>query len=146
MIRYTDLQEQYLQQQYDNLNSQPVASRTRRHTANVPPPATAGIINLNTPVAASLAPTTTTHDLISPGPNVFSCQSPARTPDPTSGITFTEIDLRGSPAIRSRIVLTDRISAIDIQHEKQRIDKREWRDQCPIGLDQRLYSEYADLP
>ena len=140
MIRSTDLQEQYLQQMHDNLNFEPVSSRTRRRTANAPPPAGAEIVNLNTPVAAPLAPVTTTHDLISPEPNVFAYQSP------TSGITYTEFDMRGNPANRSRIVLTENISAIDIQHEQHRIDKRKWRDQCPIGIDQRLYPEYADLP
>ena len=118
-----------------------MSSRTRRRTANAPPPpAGAEIVNLNTPVAAPLAPVTTTHDLISPEPNVFAYHSP------TSGITYTEFDMRGNPANRSRIVLTENISAIDIQHEQHRIDKREWRDQCPIGIDQRLYPEYADLP
>ena len=140
MIRSTDLQQQYLEQMHDNLNFEPVSSRTRCRTANAPPPAGAEIVNLNTPVTASLAPVTTTHDLISPEPNVFAYQSP------TSGITYTEFDLRGNPADRSRIVITENISAIDIQHEQHRIDKRKWRDQCPIGIDQRLYPEYADLP
>ena len=139
MIRSADLQEQYLQQMDDNLNFEPVSSRTRRRTANAPPPAGAEIVNLNTPVTAPLVPVTTTHDLISPEPNVFVYQSP------TSGITYTEFDMRGNPANRSRIVLTENISAIDIQHEQHRIDKRKWRDLCPIGIDQRLCPEYADL-
>ena len=142
MFRSAELQKQYLQQMHDNLNYEPVANRTRRSTANAPPPAGAEIANLNTPVTAPLIPVTTTHDLISPEPNVFAYQSP------TSVITYTEFDLRGNLANRSRIVLTENISAIDIQHEQLCIGKCKWRDQCPIGIDQRLYPErvYADLP
>ena len=110
LIRAPDLQELYLQQQFDYLNLHPVSSRTRRRTAYAPPPAGAEIVNINTPVTAAQSQPRTT----------LSHLSPTSLP-----ITYTEFNLRGNPANRSKIVLTENISAIDIQHEQHRIDKRE---------------------
>ena len=49
--------------------------------------------------------------------------------------------------MNSRVILSDRHSSIDTQYELLRIAKCEYRDQeCPIGIDQKLYPEYNDLP
>ena len=49
--------------------------------------------------------------------------------------------------MNSRVILSDRRSSIDTQYELLRIAKCEYRDQeSPIGIDQKLYPEYNDLP
>ena len=144
----------YILEQRDRLDDRNFG-RTRSSTSRLFPSDTptthhhhSYTVNLNVP-ARDLPPPPGVHieDLTSPEPNTLGYRYHTRAIPPDPDITFTEFDLRGDPANYSRVIPSDRRSSIDPQYELVRIAKCEYHDQeRPIGIDQRRYPEYNNLP